>query len=273
MENRDSVLESRSSALASERHALEAKAGNLANLRGVFFVGFLICFITYFTWGRKLALLIGAVLFLLLFIVFVVIHGKLKSKAQRLVVLSEINDRYIARTKHDFSKLSDDGSDLAPDKHPYSSDLDLFGEKSLFSLISVAHTTFGRSQLKKWLLYASEENMDLEDIRSRQKAVAELSEQLVLMEELEASTELNVKGRGSPRALIAFVDSDSVAPGKRILMIRIINTILLWVSFIVALIFGGYVFFVPLTFFVIQLLLMAWVYPPISSSARPRCWS
>ncbi|MBO4927796.1 MAG: MutS family DNA mismatch repair protein [Clostridiales bacterium] len=102
--------------------------------------------------------------------------------------------------------------------------------------------------------------MDLEDIRSRQKAVAELSEQLVLMEELEASTELNVKGRGSPRALIAFVDSDSVAPGKRILMIRIINTILLWVSFIVALIFGGYVFFVPLTFFVIQLLLMAWGY-------------
>lgn len=256
-EKRDSELKSRSDSLGQELKTLKEKAGNLANLRGAFFIALIIFAVFFFTKDRQIGYLIGALLCLLVFIVFVVKHGKLKAQATQINEILEIHEQYIARTRHDFSKLTDDGEDLQIDKHPFAGDLDLFGKRSLFSLISVAHTGYGRRQLQKWLLTAAEENMDLQSIKSRQEAVAELAEQLVLVEELEASTKMNVKKKASPQALLAFIADKTASAGKTMTILRIVNSILLWVSFIIASIFGGYVYFAPMVFFVLQLFLMA----------------
>ena len=259
-EKRNADLDQRSSELDQELKTIEDKAGHLANLRGLSFAGVLVFIILFFARDEKIPFSICAGLLLIVFIAFVIRHGRLKNQAKRVVMLREIHDQYIARTLHDFSKLPDDGADLAMDKHPFSGDLDLFGKKSLFQLISVAHTGYGRRQLQKWLLTASSDAMDITEIKARQKAVEELSEQLTLLEELEACTKLNVKKKASPQALLAFIASEVATAGKTMRILRIVTTVLLWSTFITALFLKGYVFFVPLFFLAVQLFLMVFSY-------------
>ena len=259
-EKRNADLDQRSSELDQELKTIEDKAGHLANLRGLSFAGVLVFIFLFFARDEKIPFSICAGLLLIVFIAFVIRHGRLKNQAKRVVMLREIHDQYIARTLHDFSKLPDDGADLAMDKHPFSGDLDLFGKKSLFQLISVAHTGYGRRQLQKWLLTASSDAMDITEIKARQKAVEELSEQLTLLEELEACTKLNVKKKASPQALLAFIASEVATAGKTMRILRIVTTVLLWSTFITALFLKGYVFFVPLFFLAVQLFLMVFSY-------------
>ena len=149
-EKRDQVLEERRIALEEEWKRIEEKAGGLANYRGICFVGALVLFVLFFV-KKQFVFLIPACVVFLGFIILVAIHGRIKAKAQRIAVLKEIHEANMARTLHDFSKLPDDGSDLQIKKHAFSGDLDLFGPKSLFHLINIAHTAYGRRQLQKWL--------------------------------------------------------------------------------------------------------------------------
>lgn len=66
------------------------------------------------------------------------------------------------------------GVEYRPEEHFYATDLDLFGEGSLFELLCTARTGAGESALASWLL----EGAAPEEILARQKAVAELSPRL-----------------------------------------------------------------------------------------------
>lgn len=67
--------------------------------------------------------------------------------------------------------MYDAGEQFIDDKHPYSGDLDLFGQKSIYHKINRAITIGGREALAGWLATASKR----EDIISRQLAVKELA--------------------------------------------------------------------------------------------------
>jgi len=259
VEKRDSELRERSESLAQENKRIQEKESRLANLRGFSFLACAALVILYFSFGRSWWYVTGAILAFVLFIVFVIRHGRVRAEELRLSVLIEIHNQYIARTKHDFSAFSDDGEDLKTEKHPYAGDLDLFGERSLFSLINVAHTENGRLQLRDWLFYASSEKQDLDAVKERQKAVDELSRQLPLVEELEAVTKINVKKKGSPKALLYFIMSGCGTAGK-LIALRVAVTVLLWAGLIISLVFGGYMYFIPLGFMAVQMLLMAVTY-------------
>jgi hypothetical protein len=73
-----------------------------------------------------------------------------------------------------------DGARYLEADHPYASDLDIFGPRSLFELISVARTVTGRDRLASWLAAPA----TVEEARRRQEAVAELRERLDLRERL-----------------------------------------------------------------------------------------
>lgn len=64
--------------------------------------------------------------------------------------------------------------------HPYAEDLDLFGPRSLFQLISTCRTRIGEDRLASWLLRAS----PILDVRQRQAHVAALRERLDLRERI-----------------------------------------------------------------------------------------
>ena len=260
VQNRDQMLQERAETLARQQKDIQEKTSKLANLRGACFLAALISCVCYFSYSRKWWILVIMAASLVLFIYYVVRHSRLKAEENRLAVLSEIHAQHIGRTKHDFSVLGDDGEDLLPKNHAFAGDLDLFGPHSLFQLINLAHTVYGRQNLQKWLLLASEENLDLSDILARQEAVEELSQQLPLLEDLETATKMNVKKKGSPVALLSYILTESSPLKKGVVLLRTVSSILLWVSLIVAILIGGYAYFAPLFFLGIQLLLMTWTY-------------
>jgi len=72
------------------------------------------------------------------------------------------------------------GERFRSDEHLFANDLDLFGEGSLFELLSLAHTGAGEAQLAQWLRSPA----TADEIGRRQRAVDELAPRLDLREAL-----------------------------------------------------------------------------------------
>ncbi len=123
----------------------------------------------------------GTGLALLLFVLEVAWHRKIRRREARLAGLVRVNQEALARLDRDWSALP--ASPLAPplQEHPYAQDLDLSGVGSLFQLLSTAKLPPGHGTLRSWLLAPGLPA----DIRRRQEAVEELAPQLDLRQEME----------------------------------------------------------------------------------------
>ena len=88
--------------------------------------------------------------------------------------------RGLARLENRWAGSGATGTRFIDDTHPYSNDLDLFGDGSLFQLLSTAQTTTGEETLAAWLLHAA----DLPTVRDRQAAVDDLVGRPELLEDL-----------------------------------------------------------------------------------------
>jgi hypothetical protein len=73
-----------------------------------------------------------------------------------------------------------DGKQYLNHTHPYSSDLDLFGNKSLFQLLNRTNFTISNNILADWLISASSS----QDILLRQEAVKELASNIDLRQKI-----------------------------------------------------------------------------------------
>jgi hypothetical protein len=89
-------------------------------------------------------------------------------------------ERGLARIEDRWSGQGSKGERFDDPAHPYAKDLDLFGEGSLFELLSIARLRTGEETLARWLLAPA----SLEEIRLRQAAVEELRPMLDLREDL-----------------------------------------------------------------------------------------
>jgi hypothetical protein len=117
---------------------------------------------------------------LLLFLVIAILHAKVLGKrfcAERAVEfyrngLARIEDRWIG--------TGQTGGRIEAHSSLYAADLDLFGEASLFELLSLARTRMGEDTLAAWLLSPS----PLAEIKQRHAAIAELRDRLDLREDI-----------------------------------------------------------------------------------------
>lgn len=113
--------------------------------------------------------------------------------------------------------------------HPYAADLDLFGQGSLFELLSTARTDAGEETLAQWLLTPA--GIDL--VRARQEAVTELRPKLDLREDLALLGE-GVPSGESARGLAAWANGPywNISPSTRPTAIAIslltTVTLILW---------------------------------------------
>ncbi|TKG88609.1 hypothetical protein EYV94_26775 [Puteibacter caeruleilacunae] len=73
------------------------------------------------------------------------------------------------------TEIFDDGSDFVDHSHDYATDLDLFGQGSIFQMINRTSSLLGRKRLSKMLRNNSPQK---DDILKRQEAIKELSEKL-----------------------------------------------------------------------------------------------
>lgn len=89
-------------------------------------------------------------------------------------------DRGLSRIEDRWSGTGESGERFADPHHVYSADLDLFGDSSLFQLMSSARTRMGEDTLANWLLAPA----SVEEILKRHAAIRELSTELDLREDL-----------------------------------------------------------------------------------------
>ena len=97
--------------------------------------------------------------------------------AQRAVAFYE---RGLERIEDRWAGSGESGERFSDPHHVYATDLDLFGDASLFQLLSAARTRMGQNTLAQWLLSPAK----VDEIRWRHAAAEELRDQLDLREDL-----------------------------------------------------------------------------------------
>ncbi len=102
-----------------------------------------------------------------------------RDMAQRAVAFYQNG---MARLEDRWQNIGQTGARFDDPHHVYASDLDLFGDGSLFQLMSTARTRLGEERLAAWLLSPA----PVEQIRQRHTSVRELRDELDLREDLAA---------------------------------------------------------------------------------------
>ena len=99
----------------------------------------------YFYKEENIVFLISsAILGFLLFIIVAIFHNSKIKMRKECELYININKRGIDRINGNFKEQEDKGEEFLDDKHPFISDLDVFGRNSLFQMINSTRTKFGR---------------------------------------------------------------------------------------------------------------------------------
>ena len=109
-----------------------------------------------------------------------VVHDRVLTALDRARRAMNVYEAGLARIEDRWSGTGATGEAYAPPDHPYAADLDLFGDGSLFQLLSAARLHAGEQTLADWLLAPAEPAT----IGTRQAAVAELRGRVDLREQL-----------------------------------------------------------------------------------------
>ncbi len=109
-------------------------------------------------------------------------YNKVAYLRQHTSFLKKINESEIQRDKCKLEEF-DTGHQFTNQSHPYTTDLDIFGQHSIFQLINRTTTESGMTLLSKWLSEPAP-NSEIDD---RQKAIKELSQKLDWRQDFQAS--------------------------------------------------------------------------------------
>jgi hypothetical protein len=115
-----------------------------------------------------------------IFVVLVVGHARVARRIKHAKRAIDFYGRGLDRLDDRWIGVGPSGDRYRNPQHPYSGDLDIFGEGSLFQLLCDVRTRLGEDVLAKWLSDTAEPDA----ICERQAAVLELRDQLDFREEL-----------------------------------------------------------------------------------------
>ncbi|WP_276504355.1 MutS-related protein [Terrimonas pollutisoli] len=147
--------------------------------RLLFFCGFIYLGFKSIQTGDRI-LIISTIVSLIIFLLFIRVYDKLQSSASFYKELAKLNSNEIDFLKGQPSVYAD-GKEYTDPHHPYSYDLDLFGEGGLFAWLNRTSTSYGKEALAKSLLHP-----DLKQINERQDAIEELAHKLDFRQHLQA---------------------------------------------------------------------------------------
>ncbi|WP_266204046.1 MutS family DNA mismatch repair protein [Pontibacter kalidii] len=174
-ENRESLYLDRASAFAGQEKKAAATSSAVSWLRvGVFVAGAVLAYLLFKS-GNNNAGALAILGFYSLFILVMRWHSRLNFRYQQLRLLRQVNEQEVERLQGKLSKF-DGGQEFVDDHHPYTSDLDIFGQSSLFQLLNRSVTSIGKYKLALWLRKAALP----EQVLRRQEAVSELASPLRL---------------------------------------------------------------------------------------------
>lgn len=169
---------------------------------------------------------------IILFIYLAIQHKRVRIQLKYSEILIELNRKGKDRLTGDWVKFKDSGVEFKDVNHPYGSDLDLFGQGSIFQWINSARTPRGRETLAKVL---KEPLKDPSEITTRQKAIIELAQKLSWRQRFESEGILISDQLKSTEALIRWAEESDesylqplVKLGMRILPLVTVLMIILY---------------------------------------------
>jgi len=140
--------------------------------------------------------------------------------------LAKINQREIAFGENDFDSehiTTEEGNEFIEKGHPYLSDLDIFGKKSLFWLLNRSHTETGKKKLANWLKKPAEINI----LQKRQEAVDELNQAIEFSQDFEAKAMHYLHTEKSIQKLLKWEKSSPIVAKNKALIFALYFTSLL----------------------------------------------
>lgn len=149
--------------------SLESRLSQIALLRFVVFAaGLTACILLGRMNGNYL---LGAIPLSFIGFLFVVRwNERVLSQQEFFQLLAQLNQEEIDRLDGKLSEF-EGGEQWQDVHHPFASDLDIFGEHSLFQLLNRSGTPFGHQRMAAWLL----EPAAIPEARDRQQAIRELA--------------------------------------------------------------------------------------------------
>jgi hypothetical protein len=153
----------------------------------------------------------GVVVCVGLFVVLVIVHGRVHTRLDQASAAARFHERALARMSGEWKTFSSKGERWGAPAHPYASDLDIFGRASLFQRIDATCTKLGEQKLAEWLLGGDEPSRPeafSDVIRERQAAVRELAPRVELREALFALGSLlaDTEAKPDPQPFVTWAD-------------------------------------------------------------------
>ncbi|MGH9352884.1 MAG: MutS-related protein [Terriglobia bacterium] len=200
-------LESTLNALAAKER-LHIRAGNLKLLT---VAGGAV--IAWLVWADRAFSAWWLIVPIVIYAGLAVLHGRVLRARARLRRVAAFYRRGLARIDDEWAGTGDAGERFRNHKSVYAEDIDIFGNGSLFELLSTARTPMGENKLAGWLLAPSSPP----DIIGRHALVDELRGKLDLRERISvAGEELRAALDPDSLGLWAALRSDRFHPAFRI---------------------------------------------------------
>jgi len=152
--------------------------------------------------------ILSTIISLLGFLFFIRLYDKFQSQSAFFFELVKLNRNEI-NFLTGLPSVYPDGTEYIDPHHPYSYDLDLFGEGGLFPYLNRTSTIFGKNALANTLLHP-----DKNAVRQRQQAIEELSHYLEFRQHLQAHGSLLDTKEKELRQLKAWLEAKPAFTNK-----------------------------------------------------------
>src|SRR5262245_15153266 len=202
--------------LATRRSSLAAEQQRSRTIwfwRRVVFVAIALALILSFEKVIAWPLIAGPVI---VFIALMAIHQRIQAAVARLERAVKFYERGVARLEDNWSGAGEKGERFNDKSHPYSEDLDLFGEGSMFELLSTARTKAGEERLASWLLAPA----PIPEILARQQSVEELRPRLDLREDVALLGD-EVNAGAHPEELTTWATKEPIFTARQTRWLRL----------------------------------------------------
>ena len=148
---------------------------------------------------------------LIAFLWLIKLHNRLFHQKDWYETSANLYQAELASLKNDNGEF-DGGKEWIDASHPFSLDLDVFGEHSLFQALNRTCTTFGKETLSHWLRHPLDKK---EDIENRQNAIKELSKYNDFRETFQITGRLFKKKETGIKELKDWINSPSIFLKKK----------------------------------------------------------
>ncbi len=136
----------------------------------------------YSFYSQRFIFVLYAIPVLLIFLILVAKHSKIKEKMDYLQNIIQINETALLRLNGKWNSFKELGEEFINLDHPYSTDLNIFGQGSLFQYFTATTTFMGKQSLADKLMGENK----FEEILHRQQSVKELANDIEWRQSFQA---------------------------------------------------------------------------------------